>query len=72
MGRLRFLHYFYGRSGTRTVISAELATERSALAQGVQQFAGGFPGTITDVAFTPAGTLYVACENAIFRLRPYP
>lgn len=71
-GPTTLLHYFYGRSGTRNVISAELTTDRSALAQDVRQFAGVFPGTITDVVFTPAGTLYIACENAIFRLRPYP
>ena len=53
-------------------MSAELTASRDALAGEARIFARGFPGTITDVAFTPAGTLYVACDRAIFRIVPYP
>jgi len=38
----------------------------------VRDFAGGFPSAITDVAFTPAGTLYVACQDAILRVVRFP
>ena len=63
------LHYFYGETYNRRVMRAELTSQRDAVAN-VAPFAVKFPGTITDVAFTPAGTLYVACKNAIFRLVP--
>ena len=63
------LYFFYGEANTRQVITAQLSTDRATIV-GTSVFASGFPTTITDVAFTPAGTLYVACNNAIFRLAP--
>ncbi|MFH1745539.1 MAG: PQQ-dependent sugar dehydrogenase [Planctomycetota bacterium] len=64
-------YFFYGEAASRRVISARMSAARNEV-ETSSPFAAGFPGTITDVAFTPAGTLYVACDNAIFRLAPTP
>lgn len=61
--------FFYGESATRRVIHAVLTADRGAFSARAV-FADGFPSPIVDVAFTPAGTLYVACETAILRLAP--
>jgi len=48
-----------------------LALDRFSVAtQGV--LVGEFPGRIADLAFTPAGTLYVAVESAVLRVNPVP
>lgn len=61
--------FFYGETSTRRVIHAVLSANRDAFSARAV-FADGFPSPIVDVAFTPAGTLYVACETAILRLAP--
>ena len=63
------LRFFYGEANTRRVRSAELNAARTAFTAN-ELFAHYLPGVITDVAFTPAGTLYVACEDAILRIVP--
>ena len=61
--------YFYGeRSGGR-VRRVRLTSSRAGVAFSTT-FASNFPSPISDVAFTPAGTLYVACDNAIYRIAP--
>ncbi|MBU0637818.1 MAG: PQQ-dependent sugar dehydrogenase [Planctomycetes bacterium] len=61
--------YFYGEATKRRVQRIKLTSERRNVASRAV-FAERFPSTITDVAFTPAGTLYVACEDAILRVVP--
>jgi len=61
--------YFFGEALGRRLLVAELTADRTAIAE-AQTVAAYFPGAIADVAFTPAGTLYVACENAILRIVP--
>ncbi|MCG3125611.1 MAG: Aldose sugar dehydrogenase YliI [Phycisphaerae bacterium] len=61
--------FFLGESGTRVVRRLTLSDDRNAVVQS-SVFAENFPSAITDVAFTPAGTLYVACEDAIYRVAP--
>jgi glucose/arabinose dehydrogenase len=63
------LQLFFGVSARREVYRLPLSTARSASLQSVL-FASGFPSEITDVAFTPAGTLYVACVDTILRIVP--
>lgn len=62
-------HFFYGETTRNQVTHAAIDGDRAAIGTR-EKFAGGFPGPITDVAFSPAGTLYIACENAILRLAP--
>lgn len=64
------LQLFYGVSDRAQVVSLGLSPERTASLEG-RTFASGFPSAITDVAFTPAGTLYVACTNALLRIVPF-
>lgn len=53
------------------VVGFALALDRYSVAtRGV--LVGEFPGRIADLAFTPAGTLYVAVESAILRVNPVP
>lgn len=61
--------FYYGEAGTRRVIHAVLAADSNEFSARTI-FADGFPSAIIDVAFTPAGTLYVACETAVLRLAP--
>jgi glucose/arabinose dehydrogenase len=61
--------YFFAEATGRRLAAAELTADRTGIAQ-TQTVGSYFPGTIMDVAFTPAGTLYVACENAILRIVP--
>jgi glucose/arabinose dehydrogenase len=63
------LRLFYGVSDAARVFSLELSPARTA-AVAAQEFAHGFPTAIADVAFTPAGTLYVACADAVLRIVP--
>lgn len=61
------LYFFYARQRAGLVFNLEPSQDRmSAVAR--RNFAGGLPTPITDVAFTPAGTLYVASEDAILRV----
>lgn len=62
-------HLFYSEPSARRIIELQLSTDRFGIA-GRSTFAEGFPSAITDVAFTPAGTLYVATVDAIFKLTP--
>lgn len=62
---------FYGEAAKGRIQRVKLAADRI----GVEKravFAENFPSTIRDIAFTPSGTLYVACDKAIFRCVPYP
>lgn len=61
--------YYYGVSTAAGVIQVVLGDDRSSAARSTL-FATRFGSAITDVAFTPAGTLYVATENSIFRVAP--
>ncbi len=65
------LRLFYALGGTPRVDSLGLTQQRTAALE-AQKFADGLPTPITDVAFTPAGTLYVACRDAVLRIVPFP
>jgi len=65
------LQFFFGQAGRNRVMMAKLTAGRGAFEQ-VEPFADGFPGTITDLAFSPAGTLYVSTRGAIFEIVPRP
>ncbi len=65
------LNYFYGERHTRRVRYSAMNTARDGFTSNAL-FAHYFPSDITDVAFTPAGTLYVACEDAVLRVVPTP
>jgi len=58
---------FYGLEDAGHIVSLELTDARTAAEQ-ADTFATGLPTPITDVAFTPSGTLYVATEDAILRI----
>ncbi len=60
--------FFYGESSNRRVVVLRLNAER--LSTSTEIFASGFPSEITDVQFTPAGTLYVATRTTILRIAP--
>jgi len=66
-----FLGLFYGVQDDGRVLSLELSTARTA-AVTTTRFAASLPTPITDLAFTPAGTLYVATQDAILRIVPFP
>lgn len=61
--------FFYGEALSGKVVRLRPNEERTAAAERAT-FAEGFPSPIVDVAFTPAGTLYVVCADAIFRVAP--
>ncbi|MBU0638815.1 MAG: PQQ-dependent sugar dehydrogenase, partial [Planctomycetes bacterium] len=65
------LDLFHGLRDDGQVFRIQLSDTRTAALM-TRSFANGFPAPITDVAFTPAGTLYIACENAILRVVPLP
>ncbi|MCK4342102.1 MAG: PQQ-dependent sugar dehydrogenase [Phycisphaerae bacterium] len=65
------LYLFYGVREEGRVFSLELSGDRTAAVKS-RNFANGFPTPMTDVVFTPAGTLYVLSENAILRVVTYP
>ena len=67
----RVLNLFYGVSDTQHIRRLVLADGRDGVA-GEHGFAVGLPALITDMAFTSAGTLYVACQNAILRVVTFP
>lgn len=59
--------FFYGANDSARILALELTTARTAPAQ-TTIFASSLPTPMTAVAFTPAGTLYVACEDAVLRI----
>jgi glucose/arabinose dehydrogenase len=61
------LQLFFGARAQ--VFSLALSTARTGSGQALS-FASGLPSAITDVVFTPAGTLYVACVDAVLRILP--
>lgn len=60
---------YYAETARDRIIRLQLDESRANVT-GRQVAATGFPSAILDTAFTPAGTLYVACEDAILRLVP--
>lgn len=66
-GPAQRIRMFYGDRANLRILSAGLDDTREAIT-GFEVFATRFPGAITDVAFTPSGTLYVACQNSLMRI----
>lgn len=62
-GPLRGL--FYGDASRSAVEWAQFDNTRTAISS-VQTFASGFPGTLTDVVFSAAGSLYVGTNTDVF------
>jgi glucose/arabinose dehydrogenase len=62
---------FYGRIKEGRITAAPLSADRT-VADTPAQFAQNFPAPLTDVTFTPAGTLYVASSSAILRVVTFP
>jgi glucose/arabinose dehydrogenase len=62
-------HLFFSEASARRIVEVQLSEDRFNVT-GRSTVADGFPAAITDVAFTPGGTLYVATVNAIFRVLP--
>lgn len=62
---------FYGRISTGQITRSPLSSDRT-VADTPEMFAHHFPTPVTDVSFTPAGTLYVATGSAILRVVTYP
>lgn len=60
---------FYAEAARDRIIRLELDEARANVTSR-EVFAAGFPSAILDTAFTPAGTLYVACEDVVLRLVP--
>lgn len=61
------LNFFFGVEGAGRVLSAQLNDERVAVVT-YGAFAARFPTPMTDVAFTPFGTLYAASQGSIVRV----
>lgn len=62
-------HLFFGEDAAARVTVARLDAARTGV-RSTAPFTGSFPGGITDVAFTPAGTLYVATQTTVYRVAP--
>ena len=62
--------FFFGDAVGRRVFLAELNSERTSSA--ISVFAGPFPTSVTDIAFSPSGTMFVACEDGIYRVVEQP
>lgn len=58
--------FFFGDGAGRRVFLAELNPDRSSST--VSPFAGPFPSAVTDITFSPSGTMFVACEGGIYRV----
>lgn len=65
------LQFFYGLRDKGRVRSLQLTAQRTAAVKS-ESFATGLPTPITDMAFSPAGTLYVASADAVLRVVPIP
>ncbi len=61
---------FYGIADAGRVFRLELSTARTAAVR-TRTFATGLPTPITDVTFTPSGTLYIAGGGAVLRVVPF-
>lgn len=70
-GTASWQQLFYGVADAGRVFQLELTAERTGAVR-TRTFATGLPTPITDVAFTPAGTLYVAGGGAVLRVVPFP
>ena len=66
-----YLNVFFGDSDGDRLVSAGLNASRTAI-ETEEAFAIISPGFITDVAFTPAGTLYFATRSSVLRVVPNP
>lgn len=67
-GPRRQNQFFFGGGSQQLVYVAELNGSRTA-AEGAQ-FGGPFQQPVTDIGFSPSGTLYVGTTNAIYRVVP--
>jgi len=65
------LFLFAGVAEPGQVRHLELSEERTTVIDSAL-FAAGFPTPILDIEFTPAGTLYVACQSAVLRVVTFP
>jgi len=61
------LDLFYAIADRGRVNRVELSADRTAVVA-TRLFAAGLPTPVTDLVFTPAGSLYVACRSAILRI----
>ncbi len=61
--------FFFGRGEARSIHRTAPSDDGSTLGP-VRLFAENFPADITAAAFTPAGTLYVATRDALYRIAP--
>lgn len=61
------MRLFYGASDRQQIVNTDFSEDRID-ARRTEVFATGLPGTLYDVAFTPAGTLYVASSEGILRI----
>lgn len=59
--------FFFAVGNRGEVRRLELTADRAGAVRS-RVFASGFPAPITDLTFTPAGSLYVACRTAVFRI----
>ncbi len=65
------LHLFTGVADQGQIRNLTLSEQRTTVTAN-ELLAAGFPTPLLDVAFTPAGTLYVACESAVLRMITFP
>jgi glucose/arabinose dehydrogenase len=68
-GESRKLDLFYGEVHGRRVMRVQLSGLHTSVVSS-ERFASGLVGAVSDVAFSPAGTLYVATSAAIYRIVP--
>ena len=61
---------FSGAAATGEIYSFGLTSARTGIAS-TARVAHALPTPITDVGFTPAGTLYVASETAVLRINRF-
>ena len=66
-GHATVLDLFYGVNDLAHIVALALSPERTASAE-ARTFATGLPTPMTAVAFSPAGTLYVATQSAVLRI----
>lgn len=60
---------FFGEDAAARVTVARLDAAHTGVLS-TAAFTGSVPGGITDLAFTPAGTLYVATQTTVYRVAP--
>lgn len=71
-GASLLLRLFFGWNEAARVASVALSPEGTATVGVAEKFATGLPTPINDVAFTPAGTLYIATDDAVLRVVEAP